>query len=77
MYFKLHLWLHINKTFVKIDFKHKHRFAGQNNASFCRTFVATFRAKTRRMCLVFEIGYKGTKFITFTTEENLFKGIKF
>ena len=75
MYFELHLWLHINKTFIKINFKHKHRFAGQNNASFCK--ICSFRAKTRRMSLVFEIGHKGTKFITFTTEENLFKEIKF
>ena len=75
MYFKLHLWLHINKTFIKIHFKHKHRFAGQNNASFCK--IGSFHAKTHQKSLVFEIGHKGTKFIIFTTEENFFKGIKF
>jgi len=37
---------------------------------------AKFRAKTRRMNLIFEIGHEGTKLIT-PTEENLFKGIKF
>jgi len=30
-----------------------------------------------RMSLIFEIGHKGTKLITFTTKENVFKGIKF
>ena len=75
MYFKLHLWLHINKTFIKIYFEHKHSLRRAKHTFFYK--ICSFRAKTRRMSLVFEIGHKGTKFITFTTEENFFKGIKF
>jgi len=73
MYFKLHLWLHINKTYIKIYLNTNIRFVDQNNI-FCKI---CFRAKTRRIYLVFKIGHEGIKFITFTTEENLFKEIKF
>ena len=74
MYFKLHLWLHINKTFIKIYFKHKHSLRRANNTSFSK--ICSFRAKTHRISLVFEIGHEGTKLITFTTEQNFFKGNK-
>jgi len=75
MYFKLHLWLHINKTFIKIYFKQT--FASQGKTILLFAKFCSFCTKTRRKSLVYEIGYKGIKLITFTTEVNLFKGIKF
>jgi len=77
MYFKLHLWLHINKIFIKIYFKYKHSLCRVKQCFFLQNLFILFHAKTRRMGLVFEIEHEESKLITFTVEENVFKGIKF
>ncbi|KAG5308966.1 MOS1T transposase, partial [Pseudoatta argentina] len=73
--FKLHLWLHINKTFIKIYFKYKYSLRRTKQYFFSQNLFILCKNMSKN--LVFEIGHEGTKLITFITKENLFKGIKF